>query len=206
MFAWITTRQGSLFTPLSGLSSFAVQTSIGPATKRPMMNCEQSPPGCQRSDPPNSGSSDTTRFCATEPVPSFPHSPILGAFILFMFRGYESLARRAIARIYRDFDLANSVRDGDVLIVFHTYHGFIAWFTQTEHRVFVSAADANRLLNRFLRFNLTWGLFTWGALFGVPDPVRPHWRPRLILTAITWAAFLIFAHQRLGRLDMIPVR
>ena len=40
--------------------------------------------------------------------------------VLFMFRGYEAFARRAIDRIYRGFDLFESARPGDVLVVFHT--------------------------------------------------------------------------------------
>jgi hypothetical protein len=93
---------------------------------------------------------------------------LIGALALFIYRGYEALARRALKRIYADFRLSESRRGGDVAVVFHTYHGLVAWFTQTEHRVFVPEADARRLLNRLLRFNVTWGLFTWGALFVPP--------------------------------------
>jgi hypothetical protein len=92
----------------------------------------------------------------------------LAASALLILRAYEALARRALRRIYSDFDLSDSRRAGDIAIVFHTYHGLIAWFTQTEHRLCVPGTDAKRLLNRFLRFNLTWGLFTWGALFVPP--------------------------------------
>ena len=103
---------------------------------------------------------------------------LLGTIALAMFRGYEALARRALRRIYSDFDLSDSQRDGDVAIVFHTYHGLVAWFTQTEHREYVSATTAIRLLNRFLRFNLTWGLFTWGALFVPPISLLNYFAQR----------------------------
>jgi hypothetical protein len=89
----------------------------------------------------------------------------LGALVLFIFRSYEAHARRALQQVYTEFQLSTAPRSGDVAVVFHTYHGLVAWFTQTEHRVFVSGVDAKRLLNRFARFNLTWGLFTWGAIF-----------------------------------------
>jgi hypothetical protein len=55
--------------------------------------------------------------------------------------------------------------EGDVQFVYHTYHGFIAFFIQTEHRVSCPPGQARILLGRFLRFNLTWGMLSYGMIF-----------------------------------------
>jgi hypothetical protein len=45
---------------------------------------------------------------------------------------------------------------------FHTYHGMIAFVEQTGHSILRPATQARWLLRKFLRFNLTWGLFALG--------------------------------------------
>jgi hypothetical protein len=50
-----------------------------------------------------------------------------------------------------------------VEFVFHTYHGFLAFFIQTEHRFRLPPDRARELLWRFHKFNLTWGLLAYGA-------------------------------------------
>lgn len=92
----------------------------------------------------------------------------LFAFAFFLFRGYEYLARRALVRRYNGLDVHAVPQAGDVILTYHTYHGFIAWFTQTPHQVALPPDDARKLLGRLLRFNLTWGLVTYGALFIPP--------------------------------------
>lgn len=84
---------------------------------------------------------------------------------LFFFRGYKYVARRALERKFSNLSIHAAPQPGDVIITFHTYYGFIAWFTQTTHHVALPPQDARVLLGRLLRFNLTWGLFTWGAFF-----------------------------------------
>ncbi len=91
---------------------------------------------------------------------------VVGA--LFLFRGYEHLARRSLERKYADLPIHADPKPGDVILTYHTYHGFIAWITQTPHHVALPPEDARKLLGRFLRFNFTWGLVTYGALFIPP--------------------------------------
>ena len=54
---------------------------------------------------------------------------------------------------------------GDVSFVYHTYRGFLIWAVQEEHRVIAPPDDALILLKRLLRFNLTWGMMSYGMLF-----------------------------------------
>lgn len=53
---------------------------------------------------------------------------------------------------------------GLVAVVFHTYYGFLAFVIQTEHRFWAPPDDARQALLRLHRFNLTWGMFAYGAL------------------------------------------
>lgn len=92
----------------------------------------------------------------------------LGVFALVLFRGYEALARRALARAYVGLAVQEPPAPGDVVVTYATYHGLIAWFTQTPHRAALPPDDARVLLGRLLRFNLTWGLLTYGMLFILP--------------------------------------
>ena len=79
---------------------------------------------------------------------------VVGA--VFLFRGYERLARQSLERKYGDLVIHPDPQPGDVILTYHTYHGFIAWFTQTPHHVALPPEDARRLLGRLLRFNLMW--------------------------------------------------
>lgn len=88
---------------------------------------------------------------------------VVGA--LYFFRGYEYFAGRALVRKYADLEVHTDPQPGDVILSYHTYHGFIAWFTQTPHQVALPPAEARKLLGRLLRFNLSWGLVTPGAIF-----------------------------------------
>jgi hypothetical protein len=84
---------------------------------------------------------------------------------LFLFRGYEHLARRSLKRQFADLRIHPEPQPGDVILIYHTYHGFLVWFTQTPHQIALPPADACKLLGRLLRFNLLWGLVSPGALF-----------------------------------------
>lgn len=92
----------------------------------------------------------------------------LAAGALFFFRSYERLAERSLARKFADLKQPFVVQPGDVIFTYHTYHGFLAWFTQTPHQVSLPPEEARELLGRLLRFNLTWGLVTPGMIFIVP--------------------------------------
>jgi hypothetical protein len=88
--------------------------------------------------------------------------------VLFLFRRYEHFARRSLERIYLDFEFHDQPTPADVVVSYHTYHGFLVWFTQSSHQVALPPEQARGFLGRLLRFNLTWGLFTCGSLIVVP--------------------------------------
>lgn len=109
----------------------------------------------------------------------------LGVLALFLLRGYEALARRSLRRKYRGLTIHDVPQARDVVVTYHTYHGFIAWVTQTPHQVFLPPDDARRLLGRLLRFNLLWGLFSYGALFFPPIAVLNYIAQRRSIAAGT---------------------
>jgi hypothetical protein len=102
----------------------------------------------------------------------------LAVFALFLFRGYERLARGALRRSYAQLAIHDAPRSGDVVLTYHTYHGFVAWFTQATHQVALPPRDARILLGRLLRFNLTWGLLTWGVVFIPPLAILNYFQQR----------------------------
>jgi hypothetical protein len=89
-------------------------------------------------------------------------------FVLCLYRVYERLARRSLERKFVDLEIHGDPQPGDVILTYHTYHGFIGWIPQTTHHVTLPPDDARTLLARLLRFNLTWGLITYGTLFILP--------------------------------------
>jgi len=90
---------------------------------------------------------------------------VLGVGALYLFRWYESAARKALIRAYGGLRIHKEPESGDVVVSFHTYHGLVAWFSQTDHVVALPSEDARVFLNRLLWFNFSWGLLTWGMLF-----------------------------------------
>ena len=91
---------------------------------------------------------------------------LLIAFPLYLlFGGLRTFALRPLRRCYDGIRLREVAGAGDVRFVYHTYRGLLLWVTQDEHRVAAPAGDAERLLGRLLRFNLTWGLLSYGMLF-----------------------------------------
>lgn len=108
---------------------------------------------------------------------------VLAVGALLFFRGFEHFARRALERRYTDLTIHPVPQTGDVVLAYHTYHGFIAWFTQTHHYVFLSPEDARTLLGRLLRFNLIWGLVTPGALFIPPLAILNYFAQRRSIVA-----------------------
>ena len=65
---------------------------------------------------------------------------------------------------YDGIDLHVPPMPGDVQFVYHTYYGFLVFAIQSEHRVSCPPDQALVLLGRFLRFNLTLGMFAYGVL------------------------------------------
>jgi hypothetical protein len=70
-----------------------------------------------------------------------------------------------LAQRYAGIEVHDLPIPADVQFVYHTYHGFLIFFVQTEHRVSCAPQSARTLLGRFLRFNLTWGMLSYGLLF-----------------------------------------
>jgi len=92
----------------------------------------------------------------------------LGFAVLHGFRGYERAARSALAKRFQDLEIHNPPQPGDILLVYHTYHGVLAWFTQIEHRVHLPPDQARELLGRLFRFNCTWGFIARGGVIVLP--------------------------------------
>jgi hypothetical protein len=89
---------------------------------------------------------------------------ILALLSLWFFRGYERLSRSVLEAAYADVDTHRVPIPGDVVLVYRTYHGFLAWSTEKTHHVFLRPDDGRRLLGRLLHFNLTWGLLGHAGL------------------------------------------
>jgi hypothetical protein len=85
--------------------------------------------------------------------------------LFLLFGGLRTSALKPLRRRYDGIRLREVREAGDVLLVYHTYRGLLLWVTQDEHRVLASVADAERLLRRLLRFNLTLGMLSHGLLF-----------------------------------------
>lgn len=90
---------------------------------------------------------------------------LIGVPYLFFFGGAGRFLRKTLRRRYDGIEVHETRQDGDVALVYHTYRGFLFWFVQDEHRVFASPGDAERLLGRLLRFNLTFGMMSYGLAF-----------------------------------------
>lgn len=102
----------------------------------------------------------------------------LGVLALWFYRRHEDLALRSLSRKYADLKIHSDPRVGDVILAYYTYHGFLVWFTQTPHHVALPPDDARRLLGRLLRFNLKWGLLTYGAAFVPPLAILNYFAQR----------------------------
>jgi len=89
---------------------------------------------------------------------------LIGVPIYLLCGGLRSFALRPLQRCFEGLDIHEHPRPGDVTFVYHTYRGFLLWSTQDEFRVAAPPAEAELLLSRLLRFNLTWGLLSYGTL------------------------------------------
>lgn len=96
--------------------------------------------------------------------------PALVCLVLYYFLagGRENFARKPLDMCYRGIEIKQAAGPGDVYFVYHTYRGLLFWATEDEHRVIASRADAEKLLERLLNFNLTWGLLSHGGVFIPP--------------------------------------
>ncbi len=111
---------------------------------------------------------------------------ILGGLVaaaVLLVCGYDWFGRRSLQRLYDGLQIHEVPQSGDVVLTYHTYHGLLIWFTETTHRVTLPAVDARTLLGRLLRFNLTYGWFTYGALFVPPLAVLNYFAQRRSIAA-----------------------
>ena len=84
---------------------------------------------------------------------------------LKFFRWYSRRAEDGIREIYRQFHPSDAPSAGSVHVVYHTYSGLVAWFTQTEHSAYLPPAQARDFVRRLRNYNLKWGLLSYGCLF-----------------------------------------
>ena len=89
----------------------------------------------------------------------------IGVPIFVFSGGIQKFALKPLQKQFVGIDCHDTPQPGDVCFVYHTYRGFLLWFVQDEHRVCAPPDDARLLLNRLLRFNLTWGMLSYGLLF-----------------------------------------
>ncbi len=96
---------------------------------------------------------------------------LIAAVAYFGLRGYRSFNRAAEAarqRALQDLKLHDGPAPGLVVVVFHTYHGVLAWITTTEYRFWAPPVDARQALWRLHRFNVNWGLLASCGFFVAP--------------------------------------
>jgi len=70
-------------------------------------------------------------------------------------------ARAALQRAYDGIEIAGQPAPGHVRLAFHTYHGLLVVFVQTEHQGYLPPEHARELLRRLHRFNLVYGLLAY---------------------------------------------
>jgi|GEM_PF-5781839 len=95
----------------------------------------------------------------------------MGCGALYFYRGFERLAKWRLKRKLRGLGFREDTQEVSVFVSYNTYHGFVAWYTETMHEVWLPYSDARKLLGRLFRFNLSWGFFTWGILFLIPSAI-----------------------------------
>jgi hypothetical protein len=86
-------------------------------------------------------------------------------FYLVFGGGMAKFAIGPLQRRFYGLAIHEEPTPGDVSFVYHTYRGLLIWVTQDEHIIHAPPEDAEKLLNRLLRFNLTWGMLSCGLLF-----------------------------------------
>jgi hypothetical protein len=76
--------------------------------------------------------------------------------------GLRTFALRPLSRRFDGILLHDPPEPGDVSFTYHTYRGLFLWVREDEHHVSAPVAEAEKLLARLWRFNLTWGLLSRG--------------------------------------------
>jgi hypothetical protein len=90
---------------------------------------------------------------------------LIGVPVYLLTGGLRRFALPPLQREFSDLALRQTPQPGDVTVVYHTYRGFLLWCAQSEHRFAAPPAEALLALKRLLRFNLTWGMLSYGMVF-----------------------------------------
>ena len=107
------------------------------------------------------------------------------AFVAIRFyRRVEAKAGEELERIWSRY-AGLGIPTDNPCCVFHTYHGYLLWVTQTTHRVpIVESESVRSILDELRRFNRRWGMFAYGM--GV-IPVLSWWEYRKALKRVHMA-------------------
>jgi hypothetical protein len=88
---------------------------------------------------------------------------LIAAFAILAVRATRS-PHPAERRAYQGVRNQPPHEPGAVKVVFHTYAGILVFVVQRKHHFWASPDDARLTLWRLHKFNLTWGMFAYGAL------------------------------------------
>ena len=58
---------------------------------------------------------------------------IFACVYFFLLGGTNKFLAKTLQKNYKGIEIHNSKQDGDVEIIYHTYRGFLLYFTQDEH-------------------------------------------------------------------------
>lgn len=131
---------------------------------------------------------------AANPQPNGAIPMLIGAgaiAILILVPFFAISARRRMRKdAFRDS--AASQKPGMVRFVFHRYSGFPVVTRQSKYDTILPIDDAEALLKKLVRHNLTWGLLVYGGVF-VPIFTFFEWRAQKKRIAAARPGFQIIA-------------
>ena len=84
--------------------------------------------------------------------------------IYLVVRAFLRTPEQKFRRVYDGISFDSTPAPNTVFIRFHTYDGFLVWFTQTTHTGYTTPESARVLLRRLDRYNIIYGQFAAGAL------------------------------------------
>lgn len=90
---------------------------------------------------------------------------LVGVPYFLLFGGAERFCRKPMLHRYHGLEIHDYPQLNDVQFIYHTYRGFLLWFVQDPHHISAPPNDAKTLLARLLRFNLTFGMLSYGLVF-----------------------------------------
>ena len=112
---------------------------------------------------------------------------IVTPFLVIRFR------RRTLGGVKKDTSAL--LTPGKVRFVFHKYSGFLIWVREYSYDTVLPLDDAEALLKKLVRHNMTWGLLVYGGPF-VPLFTFFEWRAQKRRIAAARPGFPISATQK----------